>query len=96
MILAQTTADSKKKKVEVVWRGHREIVQPGGVKFSIDHLRGRVIFALGEMVRTKHNFKLSKEEQAAYDELLKNYAQEEHSYISDSENSPSIIRKQVI
>ena len=43
---AQKSAMKRKKKCEVLWRGHKEVVEPSGPEFTISHLRERLVLAL--------------------------------------------------
>lgn len=47
--MAQEKANEKKKSVQVLWRGYTSIVDPGP-EISIDDLRGRLLFALRQIM----------------------------------------------
>ena len=52
--MAQKTAFLKMKKVEVVWRGFSDIVEPNGLEFTTSQVRGRLVRALHEILKI-HN-----------------------------------------
>ena len=49
--LAQETAFKKKKKVEVIWRGFHDVVEPTGPEFTAQELRQRLYIALKEILK---------------------------------------------
>lgn len=59
---AQKTAFSKKRKVEIVWRGHKTVVEPSGPVFTTTHLRKLLLRALRDVMKKKDSSKLPGKE----------------------------------
>lgn len=63
---AQSTAFEKKKKIEVIWRGHKEVVEPTGSKFTSSDLRDRLLLALKGIMKKQ---KMDDEEEKVIKKL---------------------------
>ena len=61
--MAQKTALKKKKKVEVVWRGYTDVIDPSESVFTTSDLRGRLLTALRNVLLIHKINKLPKSEE---------------------------------
>ena len=71
--LAQQSAFKKKKKVEVVWRGYRDVVEPTGQEFKTSELRQRLLVALKEIMKIHNITSLPKGEEKVSFSYFINY-----------------------
>lgn len=60
---AQETAFEKKKNVEVVWRGHKDVVEHTGEIFTTKDLRGRLLLALRHILKIQKKKSFGKQEE---------------------------------
>ena len=60
--VARETASRKKRKVELVWRGYRDLVEPGP-EFNVVELRGRLVMALRAILRINKIESFTADEQ---------------------------------
>lgn len=67
--MAQERAFKKKKNVEVIWRGYKDIVKPTGPLFTIDDLRGRLFLALRQILRNNGTDSYPEKEETVYQSL---------------------------
>ena len=67
--MAQEAAFKKKKNIEVIWRGYKDIVEPNGPKFTTSDLRGRLLMALREILDMKNKKSFPTREQKIYESL---------------------------
>lgn len=61
--MAQQTAMKKKKSVEVIWRGYKDVVEPAEPLLSTPVLRGRLFHALESISKSKKQKKFVEKEQ---------------------------------
>lgn len=64
--VAQNRAHGKKKRVELIWRGYTDIVDPAEERFSTDILRGRLLLALRQIKKIKNLKKFSEKEEKVF------------------------------
>ena len=67
--IAQKTAFKKKKKVEVMWRGFTEVVQPSGPAFTTPDLRRRLLIALRQILEINKMKNFPEQEQIVINKL---------------------------
>ena len=64
--MAQETAFKKKKKVEVVWRKYKTVVDPSGSKFTTSDLHDQLLTALKEILKIQNKKTFQKDEQEVH------------------------------
>lgn len=64
MIIAQETATKKKKSVQIVWRGYKDVVLPSEPLFTDDVLRYRLILALRSILKSSKGESFDEKEEA--------------------------------
>ena len=71
MRLAQETAFKKKKKVEVVWRGYRKVIEPAGPVYNNSELRAYLVQALAQILKESNAERFAEEEEKVYQSLCR-------------------------
>ena len=69
--LAQSTAFKKKKKIEVLWRGYKDVVDPECPEFTMQVIRERLVHALRTILKTQKLKHFKGKEEEVYQSLLK-------------------------
>lgn len=60
------TAVAKRKKVEIVWRGFKDVVEPSEPEFTTSELRRRLVKALQEILKINKTKTFSEKEEKVW------------------------------